>query len=249
MSENTSATDATEAQAAVTSTPSNPSVNITPRTSRPPNRNANQQSSTSRDFEGATPKLGAILALRSENITLKTNYDRFLEKLGTYIVNELKDGDSIVEITKNPKVKIIENFVQNNKPTELSDEEKEFTVDVEIHKEEIKEHAKDLKLMKGNLKKVYTIVFGNCTDSVQTMIKTDSEYEEKSKTFDYAWLFEKVKTIASGLDTKVNLRVSLHDAMLNFMLLKQFPNETNEAYHTKFKSMIETLKIAGGEHI
>ena len=249
MSENTGATDATEAQAALTSTPSNPSVNITPRTNRPPNRNVNQQSSTSRDFEGATPKLGAILALRSENITLKTNYDRFLEKLATCIVNELKDGDFIVEITKNPKVKIIENFVHNNKPTELSDDEKEFTVDVEIHKEEIKEYVKDLKLMKGNLKKVYTIVFGNCTDSVQTMIKTDSEYEEKSKTFDHAWLFEKVKTIVSGLDTKVNLRVSLHDVMLNFMLLKQFPNETNEAHHTKFKSMIETLKIAGGEHL
>ena len=103
--------------------------------------------------------------------------------------------------------------------------------------------------MKGNLKNIYTIVFGNCTESVQTMIKTDSKYEEKSKIFDYAWLFEKVKTIVSGLDTKVNLRVSLHDVMLNFMLLKQFPNETNKAYHTKFKSMIETLKIAGGEHI
>ena len=56
-------------------------------------------------------------------------------------------------------------------------------------------------------------------------------------------------TIVSGLDTKVNLRVSLHDVIINFMLLKQFGNETNKAYHSRFKSMLETLKIAGGKHI
>ena len=50
----------------------------------------------------------------------------------------------------------------------------------------------------------------------------------------------------SGLDTKVNLRSSLHDVVLNFILLKQFANESNEAWHTRFKSMVETLKIAGG---
>ena len=55
--------------------------------------------------------------------------------------------------------------------------------------------------------------------------------------------------IVSGLDTKANLRVSLHDVIINFMLLKQFGNKTNEAYHTRFKLMVETLKIVGGEHI
>ena len=32
------------------------------------------------------------------------------------------------------------------------------------------------------------------------------------------------------------------------MLLKQFPNEANEACHAKFKSMMKALMIAGGEH-
>ena len=53
--------------------------------------------------------------------------------------------------------------------------------------------------------------------------------------------------IVSGIVTNVNLRVSLHDVLINFMLLKQFGNESNEAYHTRFKSIVETLKIAGGD--
>ena len=230
-------------------TPSNANRNVTQRSSRPSNRTGPVQSSTTSDFEGATTKLNAILALRSENVNKKVNYDRFLEKLAIYVINELKNGDSIIEITRNPNAKIIEDFQKENKPEELSDEDKKSTVDIEIHKEEIKEYVKDLKQIKTNLKKIYGIVFGNCTESVQTMTRTDSEYEQKSKIFDHAWLLQKVKTIVSGLDTKVNLRVSLHDVIINFMLLKQFGNETNEAYHSRFKSMVETLKIAGGEHI
>ena len=140
------------------------------RGNRPLNRNMAVQPSGHRDFEGATPKLGAVLALRSENIIKKVNYDRFLEKLAIYVVNELRNGDAIVEITRNPNAKIVEEFQKDNKPEELSEEDRESTVDVEIHKEEIKEYVKDLKQLKSNLKKFYGLVFGNCTEIVQTMI-------------------------------------------------------------------------------
>ena len=43
----------------------------------------------------------------------------------------------------------------------------------------------------------------------------------------------------------MNLRVSLHDIIMNFMLLKKFGNKTNEAFHTRLKSMAEPLKISG----
>ena len=82
------------------------------------------QTSTNRDFEGATPKLGAVLALRSENINKKVNYDRFLEKLAIYVVNEFRNDDSIVEVTRNPNATIVEDFKKDNKPEELSDKSK-----------------------------------------------------------------------------------------------------------------------------
>ena len=67
---------------------SNQNGNGFPRANRPSNRVSTVQSSTNRDFEGATPKLGAVLALRNENVNKKMNYDRFLEKLAIYMVNE-----------------------------------------------------------------------------------------------------------------------------------------------------------------
>ena len=58
-----------------------------------------------------------------------------------------------------------------------------------------------------------------------------------------------VKAITSGLHTKVNLRVSLHSVLMNFVVMRQYSDESNDAYLTRFKSIIETLKIAGGEHV
>ena len=102
--------------------------------------------------------------------------------------------------------------------------------------------------VKSNQKKIYSLIFGNYTEGVQAMFKGDKDYEEKSKVKECGWILIKVKTITSGLDMKVNLRVLLHAALLNFMLLRQFNDEANDAYLTRFKSMIKTLKIAGGEY-
>ena len=69
----------------------------------------------------------------------------------------------------------IGDFTTTYKPVELTDEEKESSIKVEIKNEEIKDYVRDLKTIKSNLKKVYTLVFGNCTDGVKTMLKADKE--------------------------------------------------------------------------
>ena len=122
-------------------------------------------------------------------------YDDFLEKLGIYIMTELKNGENVVEITETPDTKIIADFEATYKLNKLTDEEKKSMIDVEIEREEIKEYVKDLKTIKSNLKKIYTLFFGNCTDGVKNMLKADKEFVTRSKTFDHAWIIEKVKTI------------------------------------------------------
>ena len=92
------------------------------------------QSSTPRDFAGATPKIGGILALRSENMTSKVTYDKFCEKLKVYIMNDFKGVENVVEVMKNSLVDIVSSFEANNTPIHLTKEEKESDIDVEIKK-------------------------------------------------------------------------------------------------------------------
>ena len=58
-------------------------------------------------------------------------------------------------------------------------------------------------------------------------MKTDDEYESRSLIFNQKWLFKKVKMIVSRLDTKVNLRVSLHTVVLNYTIMKLYPSESS----------------------
>ena len=79
------------------------------------------------------------MSLRSENMTKKVNYDQFCEKLATFIMNVFKNGDCVVEVSRNPSANIIENFKKLSKPEELTDEEKASHIETEIKKEEIKD--------------------------------------------------------------------------------------------------------------
>jgi len=111
----------------------------------------------------------------------------------------------------------------------------------------MKEYVKKLNLTKSSLKKIYDVIYGNCTESVQAMIKTDADYE--TKILKCQWLLNKVKTIVSGLDTKSKKRVPLHGALFNFLTMHQYQTEINDAYLTSSKSNVKALKLAGGEHV
>ena len=151
-------------------------------------RHNGTHSSTSKDVEGATPKIRGALALHSKNVTKKVNYDAFCGILGTYIMNKFKNGENIVEVTKNPEVDIITESANDNKPAELIDEKKTLPIGIDIKRNEVKDYVKGLKLLKSNLKKIYSLVYGNSTDRVKTMLKVDNNFEEKSKSFDHFWI-------------------------------------------------------------
>ena len=77
---------------------------------RVPNRYGGTGGPSERDFSGVTPQIGGVSALRSENTNRKVSYEVFLEKLEIYIMNEMKQGEHVVEITKDPKADVVADF-------------------------------------------------------------------------------------------------------------------------------------------
>ena len=80
-------------------------------------------------------------------------------------------------------------------------------VDLEINEAKTKELVKDLKMTNVNLKNICSLMHAKWTASAQKMLKTDSNFEEKSKT----------------LDCKCESEDSffcLYDVLFNFVLLK-----------------------------
>ena len=59
------------------------------------------------------------------------------------------------------------------------------------------------------MNKIYGIVFGQFTPSLQSVMKGFFDYENKSNYCDCLWLMEEVNKITSGVDVKENPRMSL----------------------------------------
>ena len=91
-------------------------------------------SSTHRDFAGDTPAIGGVLALRNENKSLKKNYDKFCDKLRTYVMKELKNGEHVVEIIENPEADVKASYEKTYTLKDLTTKEKDSVVEVGIKK-------------------------------------------------------------------------------------------------------------------
>ena len=106
-----------------------------------PRRRGNRVITTNnQSYKGECEDIGHILALRSEKFDKKVHFQVFLEKLGMYIVSNLKDGDDIQPLYAN-LVDPNDNFTAKYKPTkpdyDASGEIDE--VDLEIYREEVKQ--------------------------------------------------------------------------------------------------------------
>jgi hypothetical protein len=171
--------------------------------------------STDRHFCGDTPAIGVILGLRTERIDKKTAFDNFREKLANYVLTNLKDAQDVIQLVEE-QIDPRESFKKNNKPKPLTDEQKKDDIDVMIQTQYLKIYASREFAIKDNMNKIYGLFWGQCTHSLQCVIKNGSDFKDKHRAKDVLWLMSKLKEVTSGIDSKSNKRANLHEAILIF---------------------------------
>ena len=204
----------------------------------------------SQSYQGECKDIGFILGLRSEKFDKKVQFQVFLEKLGTYIVSNLKDGGDIQPLyatLTDPS----ENFTSKYKPIkpEYDDIGEVDEVDMEIYREEVKQFVQRKINMRRNLEKTYGLVWGQCSAALQTYIKGLLYYETSSSKFDALWLLREIKKATSGINDKANAYVSMHDAISQLYRMKQDSQESNENYLARFKTNVAAVELTEGKHI
>ena len=63
--------------------------------------------------------------------------------------------------------------------------------------------------IRENMNKIYGIVFGKCTPSLQSVMKGFLDYENESKYYDCLWIMEELKKIKAGVEIKANPSMSI----------------------------------------
>ena len=131
------------------------------------------------DYKGEEPKVGVILALRSERFNHKVIYSSFIDKLKNYVLSHFDDAKDVVPIIeelRDPTQEVID-----NEPIELVGTQKTNQIKIWMKQEEVKQHVKCINNLKNNMETLYALVWGQCTTGLQEAIKADPDYEDHAK--------------------------------------------------------------------
>ena len=84
--------------------------------------------------------------------------------------------------------------------------------------------------VKRNLQKVYGIMWGQTSSALRSTLRGLDDFETKSKKLDALWLIDQMKKATTGIDSKDNSRVILHDAVAAIYRLRKGETESNDLY-------------------
>ena len=153
--------------------PTNTPTNVSPtaqtgtsaQASRNQQRNHNNNNcpiavdTTNKDFQGKEPSIGAVMGLRIEKINKKVTYDICRDNLANHIGSKIENGDIIVRLVteyEHPEV----NYEAENKPKALPGTDVDDKIEKAIQAEKVKLYVKELRQIKSNIKKVFSLIWG-----------------------------------------------------------------------------------------
>ena len=105
----------------------------------------------------------------------------------------------------------------------------------EIWKKQISNYVKRAEMYNENKNKLYSVIWGQCSDTMKTKLKALKAYEEISEGSDSLKLLKEIKGISYRFETRNNLYSSMHDAKVAFYKNEQGKDETNSDYLSRFK--------------
>ena len=100
-----------------------------------------------------------------------------------------------------------------------------------------------------NIQKLYSLLWGQCTQAMQAEIKGDDEFNDKSSENNALWLIEKIKKVMSGVKNGGNLAKEYFDQFEAVKFTKQTAQEPMESYLKRFNGICTTLKLTQSDNI
>jgi hypothetical protein len=119
-------------------------------------------------------------------------------------------------------------------------------VDAKIFDKEIEHYVTQLKAYKSNKCSMYSLIWGQCSESMQAKIKSTTGFESMRDNTDSLELLQTIKGIAYKFEAQDNIYMAMDDAKNAFYTYVQSHDETNASYLTKFKNMVEVIEHYGG---
>ena len=121
-------------------------------------------------------------------------------------------------------------------PKDLTIEDKQYEVKVQIQNQRIKMYIIKETEMINDIYSIYANIWGQCTDTLQNMIKQLNEFTMKYKEKDVICILKNLKTVSTGIYPLGNKSVNYFNALKYFVNMRQGPLEGDDGYIKRARS-------------
>ena len=113
-----------------------------------------------------------------------------------------------------------------------------------IFSEQVKEYMKQTSRLQENIKHLWALVWGQCSDTIQTRLQALDTYDDMHTASDGLRLLVAIKDLMYNVQEQKYLPLSIHLAKRQFYLLSQGRNTVGE-YYKQFKNQMDVLDHIG----
>ena len=156
-------------------------------------------------FKGNTAEMNGHLFQCFDECSAKNEFARTVQALGEYVVKNLKQPGDMVSLTKSLTLPTIE------VPDDLADDEESKFL-IKVWEQQVTNYTNRLDLLKSNLRVVYTVIWGQCTEAMQFKLKTVPKFTEMDTACNCVWLLMEIKSVMQQFEGQRALHLALDEA-------------------------------------
>ena len=206
------------------------------RTNGRDNRGSRGNNQQGTRLTGATSELKSCTFGIHNGYSGAKKYSNNIKKLKIYVFKNFTTDLGLL-FGKSPAMPTVK------KPV-LTEEAKKDQSEVEMHRLKLKEYMEVKRKMVVEVKKMYAIILGQCTEAMLNKIKASRNYEEMNDEGNVIWLLTEIRKITYLSDEKEDPFISaVGTASRMYRLVQEQENLAN--YYDTWTNMAEVLKHKG----
>jgi hypothetical protein len=169
----------------------------------------------------------------------KSAYLKTVEALGEYISKTLDYPRDITGLCKNFTVPVL------TEPADLSEDERKSETKKLIWKTQVINFVKRQETQEKNVQVIFSVIWGQCSPTMQSKLQSLDEYDNRSEAHDCAWILQEIKGVTHKFEGTRYICMSLHDARQQFYNCKQEPKQSLHDYLGHYRTVVEVLDHYG----
>jgi hypothetical protein len=111
---------------------------------------------------------------------------------------------------------------------------------------EVDEYAKRKMYLQENLKTLYSLVLGQCTDVVLAKLEARDTYNEMPDEADSIKLLKEIRALVYNFQSQKYAPQALHEGKRRFYLLSQDKHSPCQVYLERFQNCVNVIEHCGG---